>query len=77
MSKTYRIEKLTDILNIPDNSIDDFLIDLKSWYETVNAVKAVPDIMSIPEAAIGLSEYMIWVNDKKHDVHIHFKEVKK
>jgi len=76
MTKKYKIEKLTDILNIPAESIDDFLVDLKSWYEIVNAVKAIPNIMSIPEGQIALSKFMTWIDDKKHDIRIHFKEAK-
>lgn len=77
MSKKYRIEKLLDILDIPAESIDDFLVDLKAWHETVNAIKAVPNILSIPEGSITTCEFMTWIDDKKHDVRIHFKEIKK
>jgi hypothetical protein len=72
MSKytSYNIETIRDILDIPKDSIDDFLIDLKSWYETINNLKQIPNIMSIPEGQIILGGVMTWVDDKKHDCKI-------
>lgn len=77
MPKKYKIEKLTDILDIPVDSIDDFLIDLKSWHEMITGIRAVEGVMNIPEGQIALCESITWTDDKKHDIHIKLTEVKK
>ncbi len=76
--KKYEIKNLTDILSIPEESIDDFLIDLKSWYQLSRSfpplLEEVGKIIN-PElqAKVGRPKSMTWIDDGKHDARVHIK----
>ena len=72
MAKRYVIEKLTDILEIPEDRLDDFFIDLKSYHQMSSPLK---DLIK-ETAKVGgidvdvLPIRMTWIDDGKHDVTI-------
>lgn len=72
MNNKYEIEKITDILAIPEESFDDFLIDLKSYYQFG---RSMPQLIDNVAEVSGIQtktvlQKMTWIDDKKHDATI-------
>lgn len=69
-NKRYKLN-LQDLLSIPEDRFDDFLVDLKTWH------KAVRDFIGLIDAtgkAKGMSTEdmlkatkLVWIDDGKHD----------
>ena len=57
MTNQYQIEKLEDIIDIPDASIPAFLKDLEIW------VKMMKDAKKMLPKGIEMLPRMIWVDD--------------
>lgn len=75
MGKRYEIEKITDILDIPAERIDDFLVDLKSYHAMHQPLK---DLIKETGKVGGINVDMIptkmaWIDDGKHDVTVYLK----
>lgn len=72
MGKKYELAKLTDILEIPEESMDNFLVDLKAWHGLFHSFnelgKAIGDIKGV-DGSIG-TEGMTWIDDGKHDAKV-------
>ena len=71
-SKTYTIEKIADIFNIPKDSFADFLNDFEQFYEVG---KNMTDLIHGAAKIVGttvevLPQKMVWTDDKKHDFKI-------
>lgn len=71
MSKRYVIEQLNDILNIPEESFDDFVEDLRSWYELQRQV--IKTATLIPNSELKPGNGMTWIDDGKHDITLNLK----
>lgn len=69
MSKRYEMKQITDIFDIPEGSFDDFLVDLKAYYQMGRSLPAlleeVADAADIK--AKVLPQHMVWIDDGKHD----------
>lgn len=73
MSNRYDIEKITDIFNIPEESFDDFLVDLKTYYQLG---KSIPKLVDGVAATAGITvrtvpQKMTWIDDKKHNASVY------
>jgi len=73
--KRYEIEKITDIFQIPEESIDDFLVDLKSFYHFGNhmgmLIDSVAEVGGLKTQTV--TKKMTWIDDSKHDAKIYIK----
>ena len=71
--KTYRIEKLTDILQIPEDRLDYFLEDLKTYHHMgihmTKLLETVAEVGGIKAEVIP--RHMNWIDDDKHEVKVH------
>ena len=72
LPKTYTIEKIADIFEIPEESFEDFLIDFKEFY---NVGRNMTDLIYGAAKIIGttvevLPQKMVWTDDKRHDVKV-------
>jgi hypothetical protein len=67
--KRYEIEKIEDILVIPEESFDDFLVDLKEYYNIQHDFKKLAkDVEGIfGEGSIRTESKFIWIDDGKHE----------
>ena len=76
--KRYRVEKLTDLFEIPEDRMDDFLVDLKAWH---SLAQSVPKLLDAVGEASGVKlkatrpTFMTWVDDGRHDARVHIKPV--
>lgn len=73
--KEYNIEQLDDILQLDETQIDDFLLDLKSYflYRKMfdRATKKLGALIEIPEDSIEvISKGFVWTDDGKRDGRI-------
>ena len=74
----YEIKTLMDFLNVPEDKIDECLVDLKAWIGFVRHTKACTDIllecggkdMRAAVRAEVSSAGFVWIDDGKHDAHI-------
>lgn len=57
-NNTYRIETITDILNLAPDKRERFLLDFKAWLEFVDGLKPLADA-----GIVGIQPLMIWVDD--------------
>ena len=75
MSKRYTIEKITDIFDIPEDKIDDFLVDFRSYYDLgrpmADLIKEVAKTGGVDVDVLPLK--MVWIDDDKHDATIILK----
>ena len=72
MSKQYRIEKITDIFDIPEDRFDDFLEDFKTYYQQGNAW---PELLENIAKVGGMDAKvligpMVWIDDDKHNIRV-------
>lgn len=71
IEKKYEIVTLRDILDIPEDRMDAFLVDLKMWHSTVsNTLKLIDEASKIvePEKDIRTKvSKMVWIDDGKHN----------
>lgn len=69
--KEYKL-KIDDLLQIPEDRFDDFLIDLKKWHSAVRNTKKM--IETIAKAtALPIPKEMLsmrWIDDGKHEGRI-------
>lgn len=79
MSKRYEIEKITDILAIPEEGIDDFLTDLKAYYQLGRSISELTDEVSVVAGikTKTVLQKFTWIDDKKHDAKIVLKPATK
>ena len=72
MSKRYVIEKITDVLDIPEDRFDDFLVDFRSYYQMVrpmaDLIKEVAKTGDIDVTVLPIR--MTWVDDGEHNVTV-------
>lgn len=68
-SKRYDINEVGDILKIPEDKFDDFLVSLKQWYEVGRSLSK--EIGCDPVAA-----KMAWVDDGKNDMRVNVHVVR-
>lgn len=72
--KEYDLD-IGDLIQIPEDRFDDFLIDLKKWHKSVrNTIKMLETIAKatnqpMPRELLSLR----WIDDGKHDGHIIIK----
>lgn len=75
--KQYEVEKLTDILQIPEDKFEAFLEDLRSYYtmgiHMTKLLETLADIGGV-EAQV-IPQKMTWIDDDKHDAHVYLKPV--
>ena len=71
MSKEYTIEKLSDILDIPEERIDDFLVELKDWYTLGKNTKDLVDTIGVAVGEkVPAKLKMRWIDDGKRSKRI-------
>lgn len=72
MSKRYTIEKITDILDIPEDRFDDFLVELKTYYELsrpwAELIKETAEISGFSVDVVPMK--MVWNDDGKRNVTV-------
>lgn len=72
MSNEYKINKLIDILKIPEDRVDDFLVELKIWIDmsrsTIELLNVCAD--TIGEKLPPMETGMNWVDDGLKNVSI-------
>lgn len=72
MAKRYVIEKITDILEIPEDRLDDFMVDLKSYYQMArpmaDLIKETAKVGNVDVEVLPIR--MTWIDDGKHDVTV-------
>lgn len=72
MSKRYEIEKITDILQVPEESFDKFLVDLSTYYHLGKHMTTLIDEV----AAVGgikvktVPQKFTWIDDGKHNATV-------
>ncbi|MCA1565852.1 MAG: hypothetical protein LC803_09480 [Acidobacteria bacterium] len=75
MSKRYDIEKITDIFAIPEESFDNFLVDLRTYYNLGRSlpelIEAVAESEDIKVKAVPSK--MTWIDDGEHNANIYLK----
>lgn len=64
-----------DLLQIPDDRLDDFIVDLKKWHSAVRATLNLLDTIAeaTGEKPPSTMAKMTWIDDGKHDGKIIFK----
>ena len=78
-AKRYELH-IADLLAIPVNRFDDFLIDLKKWHK---AARSTLEMINTIAAAAGESDVpaelakMVWVDDGKHEGKVIIKSVER
>lgn len=78
MNKKYTLEKLEDVLNIPPERFDDFLVEFKSWYTVVRGMK---ELIKTTATVLGTQnieikpQKMVWIDNKKTDIKINIETV--
>ena len=65
--KQYSIKHIGDILNIPEDKFDHFLIDLKTTYETALAVREVTEMIGDKSPVREFLPEVLWIDDDIHD----------
>ena len=65
-NKEYKIEKLTDMLAVPEESIDNMLLDLKGWILMRHATESINEVTG--QCLVCTTDYMRWIDDGKNDV---------
>lgn len=72
--KTYKLVHIQDILDIPEESFENFLIDLQKWHSVARDTKNLIDTVS---EATGIENKeriaMNWIDDGKHEGRVIFK----
>lgn len=70
--KKYSIEKITDILQIPEDSFDNFLIDLKEYYLFGKSMNELVDALGPLDGVDPRLELkqLVWIDDGKHDMQV-------
>jgi len=75
MSKQYIVEKITDILAIPEDKFDDFLVDLRAYYQlgcsVPNLIDEISNTMGVKTQTIP--QKMVWIDDGKHEARVTIK----
>jgi hypothetical protein len=75
--KRYEIEKLTDILQIPEDKFDAFVEDLRTYHtmgiHMTKLLETVAEIGGIKAEVIP--QKMTWIDDDKHDATVYLKPV--
>lgn len=69
MSEPIKYElEISNLLQIPEDRFDDFIIDLKKWHssarKTVQVINAIADAIGQSQAQLAK---MVWIDDGKHD----------
>jgi hypothetical protein len=80
MRDRYQLKTLEDILDIPEDCMDAFLPELKTWHQQVHAWKelllATAEAAGAPTDSIEVgSEGMTWIDDGKRDITINLQPV--
>lgn len=78
MSDRYQLKTLEDTLDIPEDRMDAFLPELKTWHQQVHAWKellvATAEAAGAPTDSIEVgSEGMTWIDDGKRDITINLQ----
>lgn len=72
--KVYNLVHVEDLLNIPVEKIDDFIVDLKKWHSVTKNLK---NLMHTVSDATGIKSVeritMNWIDDGKHDGYVTIK----
>jgi hypothetical protein len=71
-TKTYKIEKITDIFEIPRDRFDDFLVDFKAYYE---AGFDIAELLTVTGKALKIPAEVVkggmtWIDDGRNDIKI-------
>lgn len=72
MSKEYTIKQITDIFQIPEDKLDEFIVDLRAYY---HCGKHLTNLIDTVAKAKGLDtktlpQHMTWIDDGNHDASI-------
>ena len=67
MSKEYTINHISDILDIPEEKFDHFLIDLKSCYEASKNMREIMLVCGDKQSNEEFLKEIVWIDDDKHD----------
>lgn len=70
MSNEYEIKHISDILLIPDDKLDHFLIDLKTSVEMAKNMRGITEVLGDVSSLKEFFPKMIWIDDDKHDSSI-------
>jgi hypothetical protein len=75
--KIYKITTIAEIEQIPEDKLDHFFADLKTWLGLKEQAKIVNDLLIKMGPGNGLKspDYITWIDDDKHDVQINIKTV--
>lgn len=79
MVKRYELKNIGDLLNIPEDKFDEFLVDLKKWHKAARAARNMAGAIAeaagekLPANAIT----MVWIDDGKHEGKVVFVNKKK
>lgn len=70
--KIYNIATIAEIETIPEDKIDDFMIDLKQWLALRKAGKEMNDMLKAlsPENMVQTPDSITWVDDGEHSVDL-------
>ena len=67
MEKVYIIEHISDILDIPEDKFEDFLIDFKKCYDISKNLREITLILGDETDNKTFMPRMEWIDDGKHD----------
>lgn len=71
MGKRYKLTKIKDILEVPPEQFEHFLVDLTAYYRVNRSIidigKSTGEI-----AAVVIGDGFTWIDDGKHDITARF-----
>jgi len=79
MIKEYKIKHISDILEIPEDKFDHFLVDLKTVYEVSKNIREITLTLGDEASNKQFMPCVRWIDDDKHDgqFNITMSEAKK
>lgn len=72
----YKIEKITDIFQIPEDKFKDFLTDFETFYTLGKSMVELVDTVAEVSGLNGVKTvptHMVWIDDGKHDAKVYLK----
>jgi hypothetical protein len=70
-NKEYRIETISDVLKIPEDKIENFLVDLKTFFVMCKNVEKMNSTFGVKIAEPAT--FFTWIDDGKNEANINVK----
>lgn len=73
MSERYEITHISDVLAIPEDKFEEFLVDFRSFYAVSKPMAQLIETIADEVTKVQIKssiEKMVWIDDGKHDATI-------